>query len=98
MNAIASPWLNLEIDMLNHAVDCYSAVKENECYCITMAEPRDWHAESTKSDRGGEILYGISFFFLYDISYMWNLKRNDTNKLTKQKEWINVYAFEVCNL
>ena len=22
----------------------------------------------------------------YDISYMWNLKRNDTNKLTKQTE------------
>ena len=23
---------------------------------------------------------------IYDIPYMWNLKRNDTNKLTKQKE------------
>ena len=23
---------------------------------------------------------------LYDIPYMWNLKRNDTNELTKQKE------------
>ena len=23
---------------------------------------------------------------LHDISYMWNLKRNDTNKLTKQTE------------
>ena len=22
----------------------------------------------------------------YDIPYMWNLKRNDTNKLTKQKQ------------
>ena len=22
----------------------------------------------------------------YDILYMWNLKRNDTNELTKQKE------------
>ena len=29
------------------------------------------------SDRGGEI---------YDIPYLWNLKRNDTNQLTKQKE------------
>ena len=27
-----------------------------------------------KSDREGEILY--------DIPYMWNLKRNDTNELT----------------
>ena len=23
---------------------------------------------------------------MYDISYMWNLKRNDRNELTKQKE------------
>ena len=23
---------------------------------------------------------------LYDIPYMWNLKRNDTNELTRQKE------------
>ena len=34
--------------------------------------------EWIKSDREGEILY--------DILYMWNLKRNDTNELTKQKE------------
>ena len=34
--------------------------------------------ERIKSDREGEILY--------DILYMWNLKRNDTNELTKQKE------------
>ena len=32
----------------------------------------------SKSDREGEISY--------DIPYMWNLKRNDTNKLTKQNE------------
>ena len=25
-------------------------------------------------------------FILYDILYMWNLKINDTNELTKQKE------------
>ena len=30
-----------------------------------------------KSDREGEISY--------DIPYMWNLKRNDTNELTNQK-------------
>ena len=28
-------------------------------------------------DRGGEISY--------DIPFMWNLKRNDTNKITKQR-------------
>ena len=31
-----------------------------------------------KSDREGEMLY--------DILHMWNLKRNDTNELTKRKE------------
>ena len=31
-----------------------------------------------KSDREGEMLY--------DILHVWNLKRNDSNELTKQKE------------
>ena len=35
---------------------------------------KDFH----KSDREGELLY--------EIPYMWNLKRNDTNELAKQKE------------
>ena len=35
-------------------------------------------SEWSKSDRGGEIVY--------DIPYMWNLKRKDTNNLTKQKQ------------
>ena len=43
-----------------------------------MNGPRDCHTEWSKSDRGGEISY--------DIPYMWNLKRNDTIELTKQKE------------
>ena len=42
-----------------------------------MNGPRDCYTEWSKSDREGEILYGIP--------YMWNLKRNNTNKLTKQK-------------
>ena len=43
-----------------------------------MYGPREGHPEWSKSDREGEISY--------DIPYMWNLKRNDTNALTKQKE------------
>ena len=38
-----------------------------------MDGPRDGHAEWDKSDREGEIAY--------DILYMWDLKRNDTNEL-----------------
>ena len=32
----------------------------------------------SKSDRGGKIAY--------DIPFMWNLKRKDTNECTKQKD------------
>ena len=42
-----------------------------------MDEPRDGHAEWTKPNRG-EIPY--------DIPYMQNLKRNDTNELTYKAE------------
>ena len=45
--------------------------------CSNMDEPRDCYTEWSKSDTG-EIPY--------DIPCMWNLKRNDTNELTKQKE------------
>ena len=37
-----------------------------------MDGPRDCHTEWSKSDREGEILY--------DIPYMWNLKRDDINE------------------
>ena len=43
-----------------------------------MDGPRDCHPEWSKSDREGEILY--------DTPYMWNLRRNDTNAFTKQRE------------
>ena len=42
-----------------------------------MDGPRECHTEWSKSDREEEISY--------DIPYMWNLKRSDTNELTKQK-------------
>ena len=43
-----------------------------------MHGPSECHTESSKSNREGEIPY--------DIPYMWTLKRNDTNELTKQKQ------------
>ena len=43
-----------------------------------MDGPREFYTEGSKSDRKGE----ISPYILH----MWNLKRNDTNELTKQKE------------
>ena len=41
--------------------------------CSNMNGPRDCYTEWSMSDREREILY--------DIPYMWNLKRNDTNEL-----------------
>ena len=47
--------------------------------CLSYLDgPRECHSELSKSDREGEISY--------DILYMWNLKRNDTNELTKQTD------------
>ena len=43
-----------------------------------MVGSRDCHAEWSKSDGKGEISY--------DIPYMWNLKRNDTNELIYKTE------------
>ena len=44
--------------------------------------PRDCYSEWNKWDTEGEISY-----FLYDIPYMHNIKRNDTNQLiTKEKQ------------
>ena len=42
-----------------------------------MDGPRECHTEKNKSDREET---------LYDVPYMWNLKRNDTNKLTYKTE------------
>ena len=43
-----------------------------------MDGPRECCTEWNKSAREGDILY--------DISHMWNLKRNDTNDLTYKTE------------
>ena len=61
-----------------HTMKYYSAIKKNE----PMPFATTWmDLESvilSKSDREGEILY--------DIPYMWNLKRNDTNEFTYKTE------------
>ena len=57
----------------------FSHKKEwNNAICSNMDGLRDCHTEWSKSDREGEILY--------NIPYIWNLKRNDTNELTYKTE------------
>ena len=44
-----------------------------------MDRPRDYHTKWSKPDRERQILY--------DITYMWNLKKkNDTNELIYKRE------------
>ena len=50
----------------------------NKAIWRNMDGPRDCHTEWAQSDREGEISY--------DLPCVWNLKRNDTNKLTHQTE------------
>ena len=59
-----------------HTKEYYSAIEKNEInvICSNMDGPRECHTEWNKSDREGEIPY--------DMLYMQNLKRNDTNELT----------------
>ena len=62
-----------------HTVEYYSGtLKRKKEHHLQQHGPRDCHTDWSQSNRGGEISY--------DIYYMWNLKRNDTNKLTKQRE------------
>ena len=68
-----------------YTVEYYSAIKKNEILPFAATwmdlESITWSEVSqteSKSDREGEISY--------DIPYMWNLKRNYINELTKQKQ------------
>ena len=57
----------------------YSVIKKNETmpFAQTWMDQESVLLNENKSDREGEI---------YDIPCMWNLKRNFTNELTKQKD------------
>ena len=62
-----------------YTMEYYSAIKKNEAMPFI----------ATWMDLENVILSEVSQTereILYDIPYMWNLKRNDTNELTKQKE------------
>ena len=50
-------------------MEYYSAIKkeQNNAICSNMVGPRDCHTEWSKSDTERQILY--------DITYMWNLKK-----------------------
>ena len=59
-------------------MEYYSAIKKNEIMPFAVA----W------MDLESVILNEVTQRrkISYDVPYMWNLKRNDTNELTKQRE------------
>ena len=61
-----------------YTVEYYFEKEWNYVICSNMYGPRECHTDWSKSDREGKISN--------DIPYMWNLKRNDINELTKQRE------------
>ena len=63
------------VQVYNGILLSYKKERRN-AICHNMDRPGDYHTEWSKSNRE-EILY--------DIPYMWNQKRNDTNELTRQK-------------
>ena len=58
-------------------MDYYSAIKKewNNAICSNMDGPRDYHTEWSKSNRERQILY--------DIIFMWNLKKNTNESIYK---------------
>ena len=50
----------------------------NNAICGNMVRPRDYRTKWSKSDRERQMSY--------DITYMWNLKKNDTNELIYKTE------------
>ena len=67
-------WNNIKNTM--HSGILVSHLKEwNNAICSNVDGPRDCHTEWSKSYREGEMSY--------DIPFMWNLKQNGINELTK---------------
>ena len=62
-----------------YTVEYYSVIKkkQNNAICSNMDATRDYHTTWSKSERKGQILYGIT--------YMWNLKY-DMNKSIHETE------------
>ena len=50
----------------------------NNAICSNMDRPRDYHIKQSKSERERQIPY--------DITYIWNLIKNDTNGLIYKTE------------
>ena len=66
-------------DVVTYIMEYYSAIKKNEImpFAATWMDLESVILGEVKSDREQKTLY--------DIPYVWDLRRNDTNELTKQR-------------
>ena len=65
-------------------MEYYSAIKKKEirnAICSNMDGPCDYHIKGSNADRERQISYDIT-----NITYMWNIKKNDTNGLIYKTE------------
>ena len=67
-----------DVEHLYNGILFHHLKKWNNAICGNMEGPIECHTEWNKSDREWEMLY--------DIPYIWNLKRNDTNELIYKTE------------
>ena len=72
-------WMDKEDVVYIYSGILLSHKKEwNNAICSNMDEPRDDHTKWSKSDKERQVSY--------DITYLWNLKKNDTNELIYKTE------------
>ena len=64
------------MEYVHNGISLSHKKEENIAMCSNMDGPRDYHTKWSKSDRERQIY----------IAYMWNLKKNDTNKLIYRKK------------
>ena len=73
-------WMNKEVVVYIYTGILLSHKKKwSNSICSNMDGPRDYHTFSEVSQAEKDKLS-------YDISYMWNLKKNDTNELIYKTE------------
>ena len=71
-------WMDKDVVHIHNGILLSHKKEWNNAICSNMDRPRDYHTKWGKPDRERQIPY--------DITYMWNLKKKDTNELIYRAE------------